>query len=385
MTIALALVVGLAAARMSPRNSKWIDCAVESAPALQRVVTVHLDDPNGSAMLRVRLDRLSDARPRWLSIVAAEDEHSRTRRVVGRWPIGTTVEQVTITNLPKGVYVVDVSGSASMQHASQIAAVGEGDNSEVHVRLVPHHFRARVTVGHKAAAGCNIQLHNVAADWWAELLTDSKGRIDVDSWASGAFEVKVSRIKNAVTASRTILVSDSTGEIQLSLPDHLVKGVITDEQHRPVRDANINVSAILEDGRIARLRAVSDAAGQFAFDGIGAGVHELAVFADGFVIPDPIVVKVGVQDQIANVPIVLTRGIPAGFRLRWADDNHAVEYAEVVNVTDGHVRARTISSNGGIATVPTIYGRRSVLYVFLEKDHWPSSACGTSWTMQSGP
>src|SRR6185369_11081135 len=336
---------------------------VISAPGLgTRVVAVpprHADTALGTitlgaaATLRVHIARGAETRPLDLAVGAAgEDDDAEPRWIIHRH-LDANGSGTTIAGLGRGAWVVLVRGPEPLQRAAVRSVVAEGDTRDVEIALKQRRLHARILAGDAPVKNSDVRFGNLDERWDGVLRTDANGVIDTPLWDGGTFEVAVRRIPGATPVMRIVALRG--GEQRIAIPDRTLRGTVTDPHGLPVAGATVHLGTTTGE-RHAGLRARTDAHGAFAFDGVQPGEQELRAFSPAYLVEEPI------HTSETNVHLVLTEGFPRDVVVT-TRDGAPVAGAEVLCLTGTRMRARTMTDDGGRATVATPPREPGVLYV----------------------
>jgi len=349
---------------------EWPDVLLVSAKGfgtqivpVPRVTATTTLDPvvlRRGATLRVSVDRYGERRPLEVFVGVDDDTLPEPRWIVSR-RIDAGKNGVTVPDLGRGAYLVQLRGPEPLQQVATTAVVAEGDVRTVTFGVTPRRFRARIVAGSKPVAGADVVLHNFDGRWKGTVRTDAEGRIDAPLWQGGDFEVVVHRIPGATPVLRVATLHGSADEMTIALSDHLIRGTTVDADGHPVPGASVILQTKTDTGGHTSVRALSDAHGNFAFDGLDAGTSQLHAVAQGYLFND-MTVTVGADQQVVPVRSVMSAGYPREVIVRWRDGSPAFG-AMILCVGGATIRSRSYAEENGRGTIATPLNAASVLYV----------------------
>jgi len=313
-----------------------------------------------AATLLLHVDRGGETRALDVAIGAPSEESMPVWTIHRQLPPGTS--SVKIPDIARGAWLVLVRGPEPMQRTTAKFVVAENDTRRLDIALHPRRLRARVMAGQTPVANAEVRFNNVDDQWNGAVTTDANGRIDTTLWSGGLFEVMIHRTPNAVPVMRVATLHGGAGETIITMPDHIIRGVLTDAHGNPIANGNVVIRTSTDEGRTAGLRARTDAHGAFAFDAVDAGTHHLRPYAAGYLLGDSTSVTIPDDERIHDVRMQLSAGYQRDVVVRSGNGEPAAD-AEIVCATGSHVRGKAFSDDKGHALVPTPPGEPSVLYV----------------------
>jgi hypothetical protein len=333
------------------------------------------------ATLNVAVDRHGERRP--LEVFVGIDQDGPEPRWIKSRRIVTGRNGVTIPDLARGTYLVQLRGPEPLQQFTTTAVVADGDVRTVRFDPVPRRLRARIVAGTKAVPNADVLFHNFEQQWKGMVHTDANGRIDAPLWQGGEFELVVHRIAGTTPVFRVAAFHGGPEETTIVVPDHVIRGTAVDEHGHPLSGASVILRTKTDAERKATVRAHSDANGKFAFDGVDAGSgHRVHVVASGYLVSEPLNVTVDADRPVVPVHLVMSSGYARDVVVRWRDGS-PVEAATVLCVGGSTIRSRSYTENDGRGTVATPLDTASVLYVIPREGsiavyHLPKAAEETS-------
>src|ERR1044072_375078 len=180
---------------------------------------------------------------------------------------------LTIPDLERGAWIVLVRGPQSMQRITAKVVVAENDKRRLDVALHPRRLHARVMAGATPVANAEVHFTSLEDGWDGFATTDANGWIDTSMWSGGDVEVIIHRTPPAAPVIRIARLHGGDAVTTIDMPDHLIRGVLTDLTGAPITNGNVVIRTTTDQERTAGIRAKTDAQGRFAFDAVDAGTH----------------------------------------------------------------------------------------------------------------
>jgi len=269
---------------------------------------------------------------------------------------------VKIDGIARGAWLVLVRGPEPLQRTTAKFVVAEHDTRKLDVALHPRRLRARVLAGGTPVANAELHLTNIDGQWDSFVTTDANGRIDTPLWSGGQFEAVIHRTPDAVPVIRIATLHGGDAESVIAMPDHMIRGVLTDARGNPIAGGSIVIRTSTDEGRTAGLRAKTDAHGAFAFDAVDAGTHQLRPYAPGYLLGDSMSVTIADDERAHDVRMQLSQGYTREVVVRSRNGEPAAG-AEIICAAGTRIRGKAFSDEKGHALVPTPSDEPSVLYV----------------------
>lgn len=313
-----------------------------------------------AATLLLHVDRGGETRALDVAIGAPSEESMPAWTIHRHLAPGTS--SVRISDIARGAWLVLVRGPEPMQRTTAKIVVADGDTRKLDIALHPRRLRARVMAGQTPVANAEVHFSNVDDQWDGSVNTDAQGRIDTTLWSGGQFEVVIHRQPAAVPVIRVATLHGGDKETVITMPDHMIRGVLTDSHGNPIANGNVVIRTSTDEGHTAGLRARTDAFGAFAFDAVDAGTHQLRPYAAGYLAGEPASVTIADGERVHDVHLELSSGNQREVVVHSRNGEPAVD-AAIVCATGVRVRGRAFSDARGHAVVPTPPGEPSVLYV----------------------
>jgi len=350
---------------------EWPDVLLVSAKGfgtqllpVPRVMATATLDPvvlRAGATLRIAVDRHGERRPLEVFVGIDDDALPEPRWIVSR-RIDAGKNGVTVPDLARGSYLVQLRGPEPLQQTATTAVVADGDIRTVSFDVAPRRLRARIVAGSKPVADADVVLNHFDGRWKGTVRTDADGRIDAPLWQGGDFEVVVHRIAGATPVLLVASLYGGPDEATIVISDHVIRGTTVDSDGHPVPGASVILRTKTVTGNTASVRALSDAKGNFAFDGVAAGDgHQLHAAASGYLFND-MRVSVGADQPVVPLHAVMSAGYPRDVIVRWRDGS-PVYGATILCVAGSSIRSRSFTEDGGRGVVATPLDAASVLYV----------------------
>jgi hypothetical protein len=323
------------------------------------VVAAQLD----AATIRARIDRgrydgpvelrlgvrNDDAEPRWFawrSLRAGETE-------------------ALFDDVPRGSYVVLVSGASPLQRFSIETGVGADDVRRLPIKLPGGTARGRVTRGDAPLSGANVELRHYEQFWGTKVTTNAAGELAGPSWLDGRFSATVTGGGLRARFNTEVrIVRGPASEFAINLPNRVVRGRVVDAGGAPLANEPVVLRSVTPE--LARNRRTTTAPdGSFAFEGVNAGRQTLRVLADGYLRPKPDEFYLTERDTDHEAVLEVSAGHPRAVEVMGADGK-AIAGAKVVCAVEGRLVSAATTDVEGRATVATPEQGASVLYVFPE-------------------
>ncbi|HEX7136305.1 MAG TPA: carboxypeptidase-like regulatory domain-containing protein [Vicinamibacterales bacterium] len=324
---------------------------VVPVPHTHRNVTLPPIALDRGATVRVHLHRGDGQHANALRVGLLRDD-ARTRWIVRRKLDGN--DDIVIPDLARGSYLLLVDGPEPLQHATAKAVVTEGDVRDVDIELPAHRSHLAVYRGERPAVNAGVKIESTDGQWQSSVTTNGDGVIDAPIWdLHGLFEVTVDAASGAVPVMR---LQNLNPTATVRLPARTVKGVVADTRGKPIQGAIVTlVNSDIGEGK-GTVRDRTDSQGRFAFEGVAPGDPLVSVAAPAYLFRDAERLK---RD---DVKLTLNEGYPRDVIIEQTDGT-PIAGAEVLCVVNGKMRAKTISSAGGRATIATPAEGPSTIYV----------------------
>ncbi|HEY0140108.1 MAG TPA: carboxypeptidase-like regulatory domain-containing protein [Thermoanaerobaculia bacterium] len=299
--------------------------------------------PPGSLLLS--LDLPTELRDAGLRLVRAEARRGKGLPITGK----VTNEGARIDGLPAGEWTVNAQGrlgdGQAMTIASATATVYADSEQSVRLAVRDRLYRGRVTHRGQPVQG---MLHLAARDRrslsrMTEL--DDEGRFVVLLPNAGDYTAQVTEgtVDGHARAPRVAFPENDTS-VEIRLPAASVRGVVVDEQQRPVARAAIDLTwtAGFDESTLPADRARtahSDAAGRFAVDTLSPGEWTVEAKGDG---GRSKTVRVRTSEEAAadSVRLVLRRTRQVAGRITTADGATVARAVVILTIPDPNAPGR---------------------------------------------
>ena len=325
---------------------------------LGMVVAAQLD----GATIRAHLDRGRYQGPVELRLGVNKNDNAEPRWFAWR-TLGAGETEAVFGDVPRGSYMVLVSGAEPLQRFSIEVGVGASDTRRLPIVLPAGTARGRVTRGDAPLAGASVELHHFTQFWSTKTTTNAAGELTGPSWLDGQFSATIIGVGlRARYDTEVRIVRGPASEFAISLPNRVVRGRVLDTAGAPVANAPVVLRSVTPE--LARnRRTTTDADGTFAFEGVNAGMQTLRVLADGYLRPTPDEFFLNERDTDYEAALEVSAGRSRAVEVTGADAKPAAG-AKLVCAVDGRVVSVATTRPDGGATVAMPEHGASVLYIF---------------------
>lgn len=268
--------------------------------------------------------------------------------------------EAVFNDLPEGIVIAQVRGSAPLQRIAAQARVAAGETARIELALRPVELRGRITIAGKPLARGSVDLGRKDELWDATVVTREDGTFVQPLWQQGEFRVQVrgGGLRAVIPGEATLRGTESV-EWAFDVPDRTLSGRITDARGEAVMNATVWLQ---EASGHSVLRTKSAADGSYEFRGISPGRHTLGVNAPSYLLIDEVPVQIAARADERR-DFTLQRGVPRHLEVADAQGNPA-RRAIVVCATGAAVRASALTDASGHADLATPADEASVIYVF---------------------
>lgn len=313
-----------------------------------------------AATLHVKIDRGEYRGPLEVAVGTRESSDELPHWLTHK-SFGATESETLFGDLPAGIVIVQIRGTAPLHRAAAQTRIDAGEMSTIALPIRPTLVKGRVTVAGKPLVRGRVELGRKDDLWEATLVTGDDGTFEEPLWQQGEFKVQVrGGGLRAVVPSETSLRGADVINWHFDIPDRTVRGRVTDSAGKPLRDAVVWLQSITDESRqMLRARTAND--GTYEFRGVAAGRHTFGVVAPAFLRPDNREIEIAQQDD-EQVDVTLQRGVVRGVDVVSA--NGVADKATIVVATGAVIRATAQTDAHGHATIPTPANVPGTIYVF---------------------
>jgi hypothetical protein len=324
---------------------------------LGMMVAAQLD----AATIRAQLDRGRYQGPVELRLGVKNDD-AEPRWFAWR-TLGAGQSEAVFDDVPRGSYIVLVSGVGPLQRFSIETGVGASDTRRLPITLPGGTARGRVTRGDAPLGGASVELHHYTQFWSTKATTNAAGELTGPSWLDGQFSAAITGggLRERYDTEVRI-VRGPASEFAISLPNRVVRGRVIDTAGAPLANAPVALRSVTPE--LARnRRTTTDNDGTFAFEGVNAGMQTLRVLADGYLRPKPDEFFLTDRETDHEAVLEVSAGRPRAIEVTGADAK-PVAGAKLVCAVESRVVSVATTHADGRATVAMPERGTSILYIF---------------------
>ncbi|HEX6097626.1 MAG TPA: carboxypeptidase-like regulatory domain-containing protein [Thermoanaerobaculia bacterium] len=271
-----------------------------------------------------------------------------------------STRRVRFDGLASGVYQLRVRGPQPTEQLGTKVAVGAGDDRRITIAIEPFPFTGRVTIGGTALGTGAILLRHRELQWSGAIGLAADGTFRVPLWQRGTFTYEVRA--PALPTDYSFWTEVDGAPLAIDIPDGRITGIVRDAASgAPLAGALVRLQTNVED-REEHVRLTTGPEGRFDFAGIKYGKHTVRVFPPRHVEPAPTTFTLDASERLRELDVRVHAGRSVAV-IVIDGDNDPVASAEVFAVTDGSVRARTMTDEDGRATVALPANEAATLFV----------------------
>ena len=210
-----------------------------------------------------------------------QNEKDRSKRLLKSIPI---IEgRGEATDLPPGDYVVLLRGPQPLQQYGTVVPLLEAERRTVTLEPDRISLSAKLRHGTDPLSPATLVVRELRSKWEGTAETNEDGRIETELWQQGTFvtSVKSSRFSPPFVTLQSA-GSDATASWDILIPAASAEGKVVDEAGAGIADAKVALRSETENEELIQ-EVVTGKAGEFVFNALKAGRHQLSATAPGFV------------------------------------------------------------------------------------------------------
>jgi hypothetical protein len=270
-------------------------------------------------------------------------------------------QAIAFANLEPGTLRLLVRGSRPLQQLAADVKMTEND-SDQKISIAESELTIRVYSGTRPEGGSSVVLKSLDGNWSGTAETDDAGSAVEPLWQLGTFTAAV-RAKNSASPmfDHREFSAGEKQEWTINLPIGRIEGVVRNEEHTTVAEAEVNLTTESREMSSA-LHTKADAEGRFAFDGVRSGAQTVGATAEGYLPADSVEFNLGDSEELRRVDLTLHRGQRMNVDVV---DGHGVPVANAIVIVtlDSAVTSRGTSDSNGHAALQLSPAGSPVLFV----------------------
>lgn len=286
-----------------------------------------------AAVIEVQIERGAYTGPLTLHLGRPDGDHEP------HWIASRAVaaEPVRFESLPSGVYAVALTGSEPTERFTQKINVGTDDERILRLNVPKRRLSGQLTMGGQPLGRVTVNLQHDTWHWRARLTADADGRVSAPLWDEGDYFVDLRDGDLTAPVKLMAALAGAEAKLDVALPNRRIRGVVVDEQGKPVGNAKMILRGERE-GLVAPIAILTTKDGRFDYPAIEPGRHTMRINADGYLAAPELSFDVTAADEVLEHRITLDSGTTRNLQVVDTHDN-PIAGAVVLASTDGHVRA----------------------------------------------
>jgi hypothetical protein len=287
----------------------------------------------------------------------------KSHALVRQGTIAPSATQVTVDGIGEGAHSFVIRGDRPLQQVATKIEIRNESVTEIPIAIEPAALDLEVTRGTAPLPGAKLRIGAADDGWYGEIVVDKEGLAKEELWQRGGLYAIVFN----GSATMDIVFSDADADHvtwRIAMPDKRVAGRVVDAATgAPVRDAAVNLDTHRPNDTSMR-STQTDQDGQYSFEAIGAGTHELRVSHRGYTTVERIPVTVGESDGTYKSADVRLRSDADGRMLVVSDERDLPVADALVILGDGQgLREVALTAIDGTCTIPVAADGGGVVFV----------------------
>jgi hypothetical protein len=287
----------------------------------------------------------------------------KSHALVRQGTIAPSAVQVTVDGIGEGAHSFVIRGDRPLQQVATKIEIRNESVTEIAIAIEPAALDLEVTRGTSPLPGAKLRIGRSDDGWYGEIVVDKDGLAKEELWQRGGLYAIV--INGSVTLD--IVFSEANADHvtwRMAMPDKRVAGRVLDAATgTPVGDAIVNLDTHRPNDTSMRYTR-TDQDGQYSFEAIGTGTHELRVAHGGYTTVEHIPVTVGESDGTYKSADVRLRSEADGRMLVISDERDLPVADALVMLGDGQgLREVARTAIDGTCTIPVTAAGSGVVFV----------------------
>lgn len=196
--------------------------------------------------------------------------------------------------IPPGSYRLRLSMPGNRSRLDHPVELVAGEETAMEVELASIRVHGTALLGSQPAVGYHVSFADAVnlipnatrRDSLTEAVTDEEGKYEAVLWAPGDYSARLDTPGGTPAYSKQVALASEEEQVDFLLEEHGVRGIVVDEQEKPVAGARVNLAWNEWNQRTHRLAATDDQ-GAFMFPLTQPGEGEIRVLAPGYTSPPP--------------------------------------------------------------------------------------------------
>ncbi|HEX6096404.1 MAG TPA: carboxypeptidase-like regulatory domain-containing protein [Thermoanaerobaculia bacterium] len=312
--------------------------------------TLFLSATLAAGTLRVEIDRNGFQGPLEID-VGIREESAAPKWIVTR-TLAAKASSAAFDELQPGLYTILVRGPQPLQRISTPIAVGSSPAATT-LKIPKRRLTVKVLLGDKPLPNAFLTLQHDALLWTTDLVADSRGMFEGESWESSRFLGKVWRDRTASGHVIDVMLPERESLI-IDIPDRHVRGRVVDERREVIPGAVVTLRTAT--GAVTQtLRATARMDGTYEFFGVEPGEQILTARAPSHLDSDVIAFDLAPDSGSREFEIALAHGEQRALKVVDADGD-AIASATLIAACGGHVKSIAVTDDTGSAPLATPAG-----------------------------